>query len=323
MSATRISLRVAALLAAGLLMGTLQAAPGSNSNWWDKHGDEGPVVENSAPLIGGSPPTATEVGVAYSFLPTASDAEGDRLRFAITNRPVWAVFDRKTGGLSGTPSASDIGTQRSILIEVTDGTNTAGLPPFDLTVTATAEEPPVGNTAPVITGTPPISVRTGSSYSFLPTGTDADGDALSFSIVNRPQWALFDAATGALTGTPADTDVGTTSGIVVRVSDGTETAELAPFDLTVRSRAEATLSWVAPSTREDGTALSLSEIAGYRVYHGLAATDLAVMVDLADPTLTEHTLTDLAAGDHYFALTVYDTGNLESARSAVISKSIQ
>ncbi|MDP5192020.1 Ig-like domain-containing protein, partial [Rheinheimera baltica] len=50
---------------------------------------------------------------------------------------------------------------------------------------------------------------------------------------NKPSWAAFNTTTGALTGTPVAADVGTTSGIVISVSDGTLSASLEPFNLEV------------------------------------------------------------------------------------------
>jgi len=58
---------------------------------------------------------------------------------------------------------------------------------------------------------------------------------LTFSIANKPTWATFSTTTGRLSGTPASTDVGTTSNIVIAVSDGTATASLATFLIAVQA----------------------------------------------------------------------------------------
>lgn len=58
---------------------------------------------------------------------------------------------------------------------------------------------------------------------------------LIFSIANKPEWADFDTATGELSGTPGNGDVGVTTGIVITVSDGTLHASLPAFDLEVTS----------------------------------------------------------------------------------------
>src|SRR5690606_34322110 len=42
-----------------------------------------PLGNNRAPAISGEPPASTKVGEAWSFSPTASDADGDPLTFTI------------------------------------------------------------------------------------------------------------------------------------------------------------------------------------------------------------------------------------------------
>ena len=90
-----------------------------------------------------------------------------------------------------------------------------------------------GNHAPTIGGTPATTVNQGTSYSFTPAATDADGDALIYGIDAKPAWLLFNTASGLLSGTPTAGDVGTHRGIVVWVSDGKAQTLLPAFDLTV------------------------------------------------------------------------------------------
>ena len=89
------------------------------------------------------------------------------------------------------------------------------------------------NSAPVIAGSPSVTVAAGSSYLFLPSASDPDGDTLVFTIANRPAWASFDSATGRLAGTPSDADAGTYSNIVIDVSDGSLTSSLPAFSIAV------------------------------------------------------------------------------------------
>ena len=51
-----------------------------------------PPPANSAPTISGSPSTGVTAGNPYSFVPTASDPDGQKLTFSITNKPSWAAF---------------------------------------------------------------------------------------------------------------------------------------------------------------------------------------------------------------------------------------
>ncbi len=200
------------------------------------------VAVNAAPTIGGTPAVSINEDASYSFTPIASDTVGDTLIFSITNKPTWAAFDTATGALSGTPTNADVGTTSGIVISASDGTLSASLAAFNLTVTNT-------NDAPSITGTPATSVNEDAAYSFTPVGTDVDtGASLIYSITNKPTWAAFDTATGALSGTPTNADVGTTSGIVISVSDGTLSASLAAFNLTVTNTNDAPSITGTPAT---------------------------------------------------------------------------
>ena len=89
------------------------------------------------------------------------------------------------------------------------------------------------NTPPTIGGTPVTNLDQDTAYSFTPTSADGEGDTLTFSIENKPNWATFDRTTGALSGTPTGLDIGTIYNVGIRVSDGIASAALAPFDLTV------------------------------------------------------------------------------------------
>jgi hypothetical protein len=177
-------------------------------------------------VISGTPPAAATVGQAYAFTPTASDPDGNTLTFAIANKPAWATFSTSTGRLSGTPTTA--GTYSNIAIAVSDGTASASLASFSITVQA-------ANRPPVISGTPTTSVTVGQAYAFTPTASDPDGNTLTFSISGKPTWATFSTATGRLSGTP--TTAGTSSGIVISVSDGTVSASLVSFSITVQAAA--------------------------------------------------------------------------------------
>ncbi|MCA1800230.1 MAG: putative Ig domain-containing protein, partial [Actinobacteria bacterium] len=186
---------------------------------------------NEAPTISsGTPANTVEDGASYSFVPTASDVDaGTVLTYSINVAlPSWASFNTTTGELSANPVPADVGDSiTGIVIGVSDGSLSASLAAFDLTVI-------LSNQAPTISGAPDTGVGDDVPYSFVPTASDADaGDTLTFSIINKPSWAAFDSASGALTGTPASSNIGTTSGIVISVSDGSLRTDLAAFDLKV------------------------------------------------------------------------------------------
>jgi hypothetical protein len=271
---------------------------------------------NQAPTISGTPSTQATVGESYGFTPTASDPEGKTLKFSIANKPAWVSFNASTGGLSGTPGASAEGEYVDIVIQASDGRLTASLGPFAIVVSGGANQPPS------IGGTPTTAAREGQVYEFRPAAADPDGDALGFTIANKPSWASFDSSTGRLRGTPGTGTVGIYRDITIRVSDGTLVATLPAFSITVEqaSLGSATLSWTAPTQREDGTALT--NLAGYRVRYGNAPVSYPNQVQIANPGITTVVVENLPAGTYYFVATAYDSNGRESEFSGVVSKTI-
>ena len=270
---------------------------------------------NRAPTISGTAATTASVGAAYSFQPTASDADGDTLGFSIQNKPTWASFSTTTGKLSGTPSAA--GTYSGIAISVTDGKLSAALPSFGISVTGTA------NRAPTISGSPATSINAGGAYSFQPTAADPDGNGLTFAIANKPAWATFSTTTGRLSGTPDAASVGSYTNVSISVSDGTVSASLPAFAIAVNqiSLGAATLSWTPPTENEDGTVLT--NLAGYRIYYGTSSTALTQSIQVSNAGVSTYIVDGLAPATYYFSVRAYTTVGTESINSNVASKSVQ
>lgn len=270
---------------------------------------------NRAPTISGVPSSAAQVGVLYSFIPSATDPDRNALSFAISNKPAWATFNTSTGELRGTPAAANVGSTANIVIAVSDGSLSASLPAFTLSVTQS-------NRAPTISGTPATSVKVGAAYAFTPTASDPDGTTLTFSIANKPAWASFSTATGALTGTPAAADAGTYSNVVITASDGTLSTSLAAFTITVQAAAtgSVTLSWTAPTTRTDGTALT--DLAGYWIYYGTTQGTYPNSIKVTSAGVTTYVVDSLASGTYFFAASAYDTAGNESVKSTAASVTV-
>jgi hypothetical protein len=273
-------------------------------------------ADNSAPQISGVAPGSINVGGNYSFVPTASDPDGDTLAFSVSALPLWANFDTTTGQLSGTPTAADVGTHDNISISVSDGEFTTSLAPFSIDVSA-------DNSAPQISGMAPGSINVGGNYSFVPTASDPDGDTLAFSVSALPSWASFDTSTGRVSGTPESGDIGTYSNIVITVSDGQAGTSLAPFSITVQavSPGSVTLSWTPPTENEDGTALT--DLDGYRIYWGTTAGIYPNSVTIDNESVSTYVIDNLSPGTYEFVATSFNTSGVESAYSSPATKVVQ
>jgi hypothetical protein len=185
-----------------------------------------------------------------------------------------------------------------------------------------SSQDPVSSTASTsgtlsIQGVPPTGVNYETPYSFTPTVSAPAGAALTFSIQNKPAWATFSSANGALSGTPAAGDVGTDADIVISVSDGTSSASLAAFNISVNeaSSGAATLDWTpVTETTADTT---LTGLAGYIVYYGTSADNLNQQVKLANPGQTTYMVTNLAPATWYFGVAAYTSAGVVGQMSNV------
>jgi hypothetical protein len=174
-----------------------------------------------------------------------------------------------------------------------------------------------------------IYVYTGPDTGIAQVSFYLDDPTMSGSPHQVERYAPYDFAGGnAATALPLDTTQlasgSHTVTALIALSGGG--SEIVQGTFTVSGGAvtgSATLSWVAPSSRTDGTPLSLSAIKGYRVYHATGANQLSLLVSIDDPTATAYTVSNLAAGTHKFAVTVCDTAGFESDKSSIKSEMIQ
>lgn len=284
-------------------------------------------IAQATPTISGTPKTTVLVSTYYSWAPTARDpaVEQRTLRYSIVNKPSWAAFSVYSGKLEGTVPATPA-TWSNIRISVRSATGTASLAPFSITSSRTSTGTGgTTNRPPVLSGTPATSVTAGSAYAFRPTGSDPEGRTLTWAITNRPAWATFSTASGALTGTPTASQVGTYSGIAISASDGTNRTSLPTFSIAVNatgsSTGAATLSWTPPTSNTNGS--SLSNLAGYRIYYGTSSSNLSRTVQVANAGTTRYVVSDLSAGTWYFAVRAYTSTGSESTNSNTGSKTVR
>lgn len=284
----------------------------------------------TTPTISGTAPTSVPAGGQYNFQPVASDADRDPLTFSVANKPGWAWFNSSTGALYGWPSVSAVGTYSNIVISVSDGKTSQSLPAFSFAVTngttssspstpttstppATTTSPPTttttsppatttssgGNHAPSISGTPPTWVAAGGQYNFVPTSSDADGGALTFSVANKPGWAWFNTTTGAFYGWPSTSAIGTYSNIVITVSDGKASTSLPAFSFAVTSGSAPTSTANRAPSIGGAPATSVTVAAAYSFRPTASDADndpLAYTIANKPQWMTFNTTTGMLAG---------------------------
>ncbi|WP_161974657.1 putative Ig domain-containing protein [Piscinibacter terrae] len=161
--------------------------------------------------------TAEDALFSYAFPSTTfKDVDtGDTLAYTakLSNGavlPAWLTFNASTRTFSGTPTNSNVGTI-SVRVTAKDSGNLTVTDDFNITVTNTNDAPTL------VTAVPTQSATQGQSFSYVVPATtfnDVDvGDTLTYSLKRSdgtalPAWLAFNSATRALTGTPANADVG-------------------------------------------------------------------------------------------------------------------
>lgn len=209
------------------------------------------VVPNGAPTISGTPALSINQDTLYSFIPTATDTVGDTLTFSITNKPTWATFEPATGALTGTPTNADIGITNGIVISVSDGTLSASLPAFSITVVNVNDAPSISSVA-ITTATQDVA------YSYTFVASDADtGDVITLSAVTKPSWLSFNAASGVLSGTPSNADVGMHP-VMLRVTDTDGLTAEQSFTITVTNVNDAPVAISSTVTLEEDSSVMIS-----------------------------------------------------------------
>ncbi len=159
---------------------------------------------------------------ALSFTVSATDADkedGDKLTITMEGAPAGAAFDGQT--FSWTPGYDQAGDY-TITFKVSDGRAEA-----EAAVKVTVNNV---NRAPEINGPASGEVQAGSSLSLSFSGSDADGDDLSYSLSGAPA-GMTVSGDGEVSWTPADDAAGNYS-VTVTVSDGSDEASKS-FDVHV------------------------------------------------------------------------------------------
>jgi hypothetical protein len=117
--------------------------------------------------------------------------------------------------------------------------------------------------------------------------------------------------------------VGSYANLRVTVSDGTATASIGPFTITVsdvNGNGSATLSWTPPTQNSDGS--SLGNLSGYEVRYGRSSTDLSQTVALDNPSINRYVVENLSSGTWYFAVVAVNSAGATSALSNTANKTI-
>ena len=128
--------------------------------------------------------------------------------------PAGASINKFSGDFSWTPTSAQVGNQK-ITVRVTDQLGAEDWETITVTVTST------GNNPPVLSAIGNRTVKEANLLSFTATATDPDaGQTKTFTLdAGAPTGASINAASGAFSWTPSETQGGGTYPITVRATD--------------------------------------------------------------------------------------------------------
>ncbi|HEY3281768.1 MAG TPA: Ig-like domain-containing protein, partial [Armatimonadota bacterium] len=227
------------------------------------------IVQPGQIAVSNHPPAATPASVstaedtAKAITLAGTDPDGDPLTYSLASQPAHGTLNGTAPSLTYTPAPNYNGPD-GFTFTVSDGVATSAPATVSITVTP-VNDPPVATPQSVTTAEDTPKALTLS-------GTDVDGDPLSYAVTSQPAHGTLSGTAPNLTYTPSANYNGPDS-FSFSASDGSATSSPATVSLTItpvndppvltvpgtRSANEGqALSFVVSATDVDGDAVTLS-----------------------------------------------------------------
>lgn len=274
------------------------------------------VAVNDQP-IADTQNVVTDEDTAVNIVLTGRDSDtGDTLTFTVLSEPTSGVLSGTAPTLTYTPLENATGAD-SFSFLVSDGTNDST--PADVIITINEV-----NDAPVA-DSQSLSVQQGDSISVVLNASDIDGDALSYSIVDQPQFGVLTGSAPSLT-YAANGDYDGPDEFTFSVSDGIVESNVATVSISVTkipntgpvadAGADQTLNF-GETASLDGSNSSDPENDELSYSWTIISTPAqSTNAVLTNPTATMPQLQPDVAGNYTVQLIVSD-GELDSAADTV------
>ncbi|MEC7864260.1 MAG: putative Ig domain-containing protein, partial [Bacteroidota bacterium] len=237
---------------------------------------------------------------------------GDTLTYSMSGAPASLSIDASTGAISGSPTNDEVGVH-TITVTLTDLAGESASDSYDLTVVNTNDAPTVSTPIADVSADEDAGYSLDASSAF----SDVDvGDTLSYSMSGAPSSFSIDSATGIISGTPTNDEVGTYT-ITVTATDVAATSASDSYVLTVANTNDApTISSTAIVTGTEDVLYSYTvTVADIDPSGTMTLCDITNSGASADCTVTlpAGEVLDLAFGDssYYtseFSMTVLTPG---------------
>lgn len=188
-------------------------------------GDNGESTELSGMTVYGETAHVLEVDRIYETQLMAVDPDGDQVVYSIVGDAHGATIDPISGAFTWRPTAAG---QYDFTIRATDPSDAYDDHVFSVTVGI--EDPT--NHAPLIQTTSLSDAFVGRDYQNAVLATDADGDPLTYSLINTTNFEI-NPQTGALRWTPSPADRPGPRTVTVKVSDPRGGSDQQSYDIDI------------------------------------------------------------------------------------------
>ena len=182
----------------------------------------GSVKANHPPTANGQS-VSTPQGIAKAITLTGTDPDGDALTYAVASPPAHGTLSGTAPNVTYTPNAGYTGTD-AFTFTTNDGAATSTPATVNITVTA-VNHPPTANGQSV-------STPQGIAKAITLTGTDPDGDALTYAVASPPAHGTLSGTAPNVTYTPNAGYTGTDA-FTFTTNDGAATSTPATVNITV------------------------------------------------------------------------------------------
>jgi hypothetical protein len=168
---------------------------------------------------------STDEDTAVAVTLTASDVDGDALTYSVVDGPANGVLSGVAPNVTYTPDP-DYNGPDSFTFRANDGQADSNLTTVNITVDPVNDPPVAADQA--------VSTDEDTAVAITLVGSDVDGDALTYSVVDGPTNGVLNGTPPNVTYTP-DPGYDGADSFTFRVNDGTTDSNLATVNITVSS----------------------------------------------------------------------------------------
>ncbi|MEJ2076038.1 MAG: choice-of-anchor A family protein, partial [Reinekea sp.] len=260
------------------------------------------IEPNYAPIFTSTPTTTVITGHQYLSRNLAKDANRDSFRFELVSGPDGMTSNYWNAGYTRwTPTHEQAGTYE-VTMRVYDNYGGESLQTYTLTV--------VLDQRPELTQLPLDTAIVGHRYLSRNRATDADGDAIVFSMISGPDGMSVDSSNGGYTRwVPTEAQIGTHS-VTLQAKDRYGMGIQYTFPITVYANQAPQITSVPKAGAVPGRAYLSRNIAtdsdGDTVKLALVSGPDGLTVDVANGGYIRWTPTADQAGEHSVTLRAYD-----------------